>query len=215
MIDSTKDLNFADYKGYKVVGTHSYDSWGNALVNKQATEIIIPEKYLGVKVIAIGVWAFGQTNIESIFISRYIRTILHAAFWDCGSLKYITFDENSELEETDYFIFGYTIIESINMPSSWKSYSTSDRTFLGNSKLTCFSYLGSMNLSNTKFIENSPDSLVAHANPSYSYNFGTYSPVKDSQKCSEKIFPNQLIKRKPICTCNRRTNHIQYFLIDK
>ena len=208
MTDSTKDLLFTDYSGGKVVGTHLFESWGNALVNKSAKEIIIPEKYLGVKVTEIGQKAFGQTNIESIFISRYIKTILHAAFWICKSLKYITFDVNSELEETDNDIFASTKIESINIPLSWKSYKTYGKTFDCNSNLICVSYLGSMDLSYTNFISNSPSSLVAHANPSYSYKFGTYSPVKDSQKCPEKIFLNQMKKRSRGCTCYRRTNRI-------
>ena len=214
MIDSTKDLNFTDYNGYKVVGTHSNAIAGNALINKSATEIIIPEKYFGVKVREIGQYAFGETKIESIFISRYIKTILWAAFWNCKSLKYITFDANSELETTNNKIIAYTIIESINMPLSLKSFDASASTFLGNSKLTCFSYLGNLDLSYQDFIKNSPSSLVAHAMSSYSYNFSKYSPIKDSQKCPEKIFPNQLIRRNRLFSCNRRINRISYSIFN-
>ena len=44
MIDSTNDLNFSDYAGGKVVGTHASVKNGNGLKNKEAKEIIIPEK---------------------------------------------------------------------------------------------------------------------------------------------------------------------------
>ena len=121
MIDSTNDLNFSDYGGGKVVGTHTQTDSGNGLKNKDAKEIIIPEKYLGSKVIEIGVASFQHTNIESVFVSRYVKSILNGAFYKCPYLKYITFDSKSELESLGINVVGYgTMLESINLPSSLK-----------------------------------------------------------------------------------------------
>ena len=68
MIDSTNDLSFSDYNSGKVVGTHAYVSIGNGLLNKSATEIIIPERYLGVKVTEIGYCSFQGTKIPRVFL---------------------------------------------------------------------------------------------------------------------------------------------------
>ena len=86
MLDSTADLYFSDYAGGKVVGTHDDGGYGNGLKNKEAKEIIIPEKYLGKKVIEIGYKSFYGTYIESVFVSRYVKSILHSAFFGCFSI---------------------------------------------------------------------------------------------------------------------------------
>ena len=111
MIDSTADLNFSEYNGIIVVGTHTSEIYGNGLKNKSAKEIIIPERYQGRKVIEIGERAFRETKIESVFIPRYVKTICHAAFWQCNKLKYVTFDARNKLETTDYDILGFTLVE--------------------------------------------------------------------------------------------------------
>ena len=100
-MDSTADLNFNDYDGGKVVGTHDYVSDGNGLKNKNAKEIIIPETFLNVKVIEIGERSLRGTGIESVFVSKNIKSIRFCAFYECRSLKYITFDANSKLENLE------------------------------------------------------------------------------------------------------------------
>ena len=212
MIDSTKDLDFNDVDGGKVVGTHSYVSAGNALLNKSAKEIVIPEKYLGVNVIELGYYSFFGTNITAIFIPRFVKTIRHAALWNCHFLKYITFDENNKLESIAYNAIGYTIIESINIPPTWSIYDKTSQTFYSNSLLTCVSYLGTTDLSFNELINESPSSLVAHVISSYSYKIGSYSPNKDGKKCPEYRFPHQL-NRNRRCTCFRRTNRVPYNIL--
>ena len=207
MTDSTNDLNFSDYNSGKVVGTHTYVSSGNGLLNKSATEIIIPERYLGVKVTEIGYNAFRGTNIVSIFIPIYVKTIMNGALWACYSLKYITFDANSELETTDYLLSN-SLVESINIPASLKTYKKTDYTFANNKKLSCVSYLGSTDLSYSDFIVNPSSSIVTHAMEGYSYKIGQYSPLTDGQKCPEKTFSIQAKKLSRICTCNIRRNRI-------
>jgi hypothetical protein len=200
MVDSTNDLYFTDYNGGKVVGTHEYTSTGNGLVNISAKDIIIPERYLGVKVIEIGQGSFRSTSIESIFISRYIKTISYASLYDCRSLTYITFDENSELEYLGHHLIYYPKIESINLPASLKSVSSSDVFYYAPS-LKCVSYFGSNDISfSNLFGTQIPTSVVAHSLPNYTYNIGKFTPVRDGQKCPEKIFypPTKQIS---ICAC--------------
>ena len=146
-MDSTSDLNFSDYAGGKVVGTHTYVSYGNGLKNKEATEIVIPETYLGLKVIEIGCQSFRTTNIESVFVSRYVKSIQLAAFYNCTSLKYITFDSNSELEYLGYALIHNAQLESINLPASLKSISTINSIFYYTPTLNCASYFGSNDIS--------------------------------------------------------------------
>ena len=80
MSDSTEALNFSDYNGYKVVGTHTRTLDGNGLIDKTLKDVIFPEYYQGVKVKEVGNCAFVYTNIEYAFISRYIHTIMFGAF---------------------------------------------------------------------------------------------------------------------------------------
>ena len=115
MKDSTNDLVFSDYEGFKAIGTGS--GHGNGLKNKSATEIIIPEFFQGYKVIAITVAAFRDTNIESCFVSKFIKSILWSSFWNCQSLKYLTFDVNSELETLDYDLISDSKLASLRVYS--------------------------------------------------------------------------------------------------
>ena len=204
MIDSTLDLSFSDHNGVKVVGTYTAEADGNGLLNKDAKDIIIPERYQGRKVAIVGKSAFRKTNITSVFFSRYIKTIQWASFWECSFLKYMTFDVYSELENFEYDIFGFTSIESVNIPSSLKSYQKANNVFACNYMLKCVSYLGKTNLNLTRFLYESNESLVAHTLPQYEYKIGTYDATKDSQRCPEKIFPIQLKRRNNVCTKNRK-----------
>ena len=202
MIDSSSYLTFTN-EG-RTVGTDVYGYLGNALLNKEVKDIIIPEKHQGHKVTTIGKCAFRSTNITSIFLSKYIKNILWASFWDCKYLKYITFDFHSELEYIDVDVFGSTIIESINIPASLKNYSIRNNIFAVNSLLKCVSYLGKTNLSLTRFLYSSPSTLVAPTLPEYEYKVGIYEATKDSQRCPEKIFPIQLKELIIICTRIRK-----------
>ena len=209
MIDSTNDLYFSDYESYKAVGTTS-GSANNALKNLSAKEIVIPEFYQGYKVIAIRNRAFQKTSIESCFISRYIKVIFRYVFWNCFSLKYITFDVNSELETINELVADSEVI-SINLPLSLKTIESS--IIMNNAQLSCVSYLGSIDLTNINFIDGTVGSLVAHAMPGYSYSFGSYHPVLDGQKCPEKTFSIQLKKRSRGCTCHKHTNRIPFIAV--
>ena len=216
MIDSTKDLYFSDYGGCKAVGTTG-NSAGNALKNQSAKEIIIPEFYQGFKVIAIHAGAFENTCIESCFISKYIKTIFETVFWNCYSLKYITFDANSELEELSYEFVAESQLMSINLPHSLKTIDQTYSLINSNNQITCVSYFGSIDLSYESFIISPANSLVTHAMPKYLYKFSIYQPELDGQKCPEKTFSIQLKKKRRGCTCyyhrKNQTSFIQLIIL--
>ena len=214
MIDSTNDLNFSDYGRGKVVGTHTETDYGNGLKNKDAKEIIIPEKYLGSKVIEIGVGSFYGTNIESVFVSRYIKSILDRAFHNCTCLKNITFDSNSELESLGSSIIASgSLIESINLPLSLREKIGSSRSsFYGLPNLKCVSYFGKNNLSSSSFFDRTGFSsdFVIYTLPSYNYTFKNYEPVRTGQRCEEKAFEIQFMKRRRrlSCQCAKNPNGV-------
>ena len=202
-MDSTADLNFNDYEGGKVVGIHATSSCGDGLKNKSAKEIVIPEFYLGKKVVEVGENSFRGTDIESIFVSRYVKSIMSGAFYGCTSLKYITFDANSELEFLGNNIIYFAKIESINLPSSLKNSNAGNAVFYHTSTFICGSYFGSNDLSSKNVFSASTlsSSFVVHAMPNYAYEIGSYTPIKDGQRCPEKTFQIQLKKSRNIFTC--------------
>lgn len=77
----SKDDGVIEYKptlgGYEVVG----------LADKSATDVVIPEKFNGKSVVAIGENAFRGTNIESISIPTSVKSFGLNAFELCTSLK--------------------------------------------------------------------------------------------------------------------------------
>ena len=202
MKDSRNDLYFSDYEGGKVVGTHTSGSYGNGLKNKDAKEIIIPEIFEGKKIIEIGDSSFHETNIESIFISKYVKAILFAAFYKCNELKYITFDENSELEHLGSALIYKPKLESINLPASLKT-TDGKSVFYYAPSLNCTSYFGSNDLGfSNLFLESTiSSSFVAHSLPNYQYKIGSYTPIKDGTKCPEKTFEIQVKRKSRNCSC--------------
>ena len=201
MFASTNDLIFNDCIGGKRIGNDTHIA-GNGLKNKNAKDIVVPEKYLGVKVVEIGINAFQGTNIESIFISRYVKTIKNAAFYECRSLKYITFDDNSELEILEEHIIGFGKIESLNLPASLKTGPSDEPSFYFTSTLNCGSYFGSNDLSSFHLFHapTLSSSFVVHSFPDYPYTIGSLTPVGDGVKCPEKKFN---IKKQidNVCSC--------------
>jgi hypothetical protein len=198
MMDSTNDLSFTDCTGGKRVGT---GSTGGGLLNESAKDIILPETYLGTKVVEIGNSAFRSTSIVSIFISRYVKSIRHAAFWECYSLIYMTFDDNSELEIFDPHLVSNTKIESLNLPPLLKTFGGAV-AFVSNSKLSCASYFGSNDITTSYLFSGVSSSFIAHSSPEYQYKIGTYTPVKDRVKCPEKKYNTKKQERTCVCTCN-------------
>ena len=221
MTYSTADLKFTDNNNGKVVGYHDFTSVaykpGEGLSNKEAKEIIIPNLYLGKKIIEIGNSAFRETNIESVFIPKFVKNIQQGAFFDCKKLKYVTFDTNCELETMNAHIFGSNIIESINFPPFLKSFTSISGIFANIFSLKCVSYLGSNDLGYSYLFNNIFSSFSVHSLPNYQYKIGTIDPIKDGQKCPEKTYEFQIKRMSRGCTCKRKQfNNIPLisFIID-
>ena len=69
----------------------------------------------------IGHNAFDETNISSINIPLKIKIIHKETFINCKNLKYVTFDNNSQLETIDYSAFcNCTALLSIKFPKNLK-----------------------------------------------------------------------------------------------
>ena len=122
MKDSSEYLSFSSYNNGKVVGKHTAGSYGNGYKSGMfVKDVIVPETYQNVKVIEIEYYSFRSTSIESIFIPRYVKEILYAAFYECKSLMHITFDAKSELSKIGTNAFYCTKLSSFNFPSSFSS----------------------------------------------------------------------------------------------
>ena len=221
MIDPTEYLNINDCSTGKVVGTHTSNGKKNALKNKEIKDVFIPEKYLNVKITEIGYESFRETNIESVFISKYVKTILWCAFVDCSLLKYITFDPNSELTQLGTNSFLRTNIISFNFPSSFISLekdASGYAPFYSISTLTCVSYLGTNDISFNYLFAYITSNIVAHSSSTYQYKIGNLNPVKDNMKCPEKdfqyLFPSRTKLRQVFYSCRcRRDQHYIGILI--
>jgi len=61
-------------------------------------DVIIPETYDGMSVVAIGFEAFSKSKIISVRIPRTVTSIRMKAFAYCDNLQHISFDEGSCLE---------------------------------------------------------------------------------------------------------------------
>ena len=190
MNDPKNYLYFTDCPTGKVVGTHNSGSNGNAFKGEQVKNVIIPEFFENQKVTEVGYNSFRETSIKSIFISRYIKEIQWAAFKDCSTLKYVSFDPNSELRTLGTNAFCGTNISSFNFPSSFsKIERDSSGAWPFRNTLTCVSYLGSNDISFNYLFKPEPSSTIAHSSFNYKYTIGTITPIKDNMTCYEKESP--------------------------
>lgn len=199
MIDYCNSLNFTTYNGYKVVGTHDYDIAGNGLIDKTLKEVIIPERHHGIKVREIGYLSFINYNIEYVYISKYVKTILRAGFYCCKSLKSIVFDQNSELEHIAVYAFEGSAIKSINFPPSFKTFES--YMFHKVETLECASYMGYNDISSTNLFSAIKSTFTTHSLINYQYTIGGRNPSKDNMKCPEEYI--KTISKKVYCKHQR------------
>ena len=96
--DSTKTA-------YRVTGIGSFTG----------TELVIPETYNGLPVVAIGKDAFrGNTKITSVYIPDSVTTGGHAAFMECSNLKSVRLSPNMEFITT--YMFSKTGLTEVVIP---------------------------------------------------------------------------------------------------
>ena len=133
-----------------------------------------------------------MVGLESIFISRYVKEIRWCAFFDCQSLKYVTFDPKSELTTLGTNSFANTKLSSFNFPSSFSSIEddvSNSAPFYYVQTLTCVSYFGSNDISFSYLFYFISPLPVAHSSSNYQYKIGNIVPKKDDMKCPEKYYP--------------------------
>lgn len=82
-------------------------------------DVVIPNTYRGIEVTRIADEAFAEKNIKTVRISKTVKIIGQAAFFNCQNLVDVTFEEGSMLEEIGSEAFYYCdSLETINVPSS-------------------------------------------------------------------------------------------------
>ena len=77
-----------DGKEY-IIGTNNTNSPGNALVDPDLKDVIIPYSYHGIPIKEIGCDAFHSTDIETVTIYASLRQINSHSFFCCYSLQKI------------------------------------------------------------------------------------------------------------------------------
>ena len=82
-----------DGKEY-IIGTNHSESPGNALVDPNLKDVIIPYYFHGIPIKEIGYDAFHSTNIETVTIFASLRQINSHSFYKCYSLKKIIIPES-------------------------------------------------------------------------------------------------------------------------
>ena len=86
--------------------------------------VVIPQTYgsNNLPVTSIGTYAFYEcTGINTVTIPRNVYTIGENAFSDCTNLKRVEFEENSNLNSLEDYVFGFcNMLEYVFVPASVK-----------------------------------------------------------------------------------------------
>ena len=120
-VTSIKEATFRDCTGLKNVTFEE---------NSQLTEIgmwvfsgctSLTSVNLPNSLTVIGNYLFVDcTSLPSIVIPKSVTSIGGDAFWGCSGLKYVTFEENSQLTDIWLGAFAHSGIESLRLPASVK-----------------------------------------------------------------------------------------------
>ena len=177
-------LNFTEssYKYGKSVGTKNATERGHGLTNKAIKIVQIPPIFDDDCVVEIGVRAFGQTGITSVFIPKTVLVISFGAF-EGSSLSEVRFEEGSRLEKVCGSVFhGCNRLKKIDFPSSVNVIESSTWRVFHNINLDCFSYLGASGFSNIYMFANVS---VIHVSSSYQFDkLGWINVTKDDKTCN-------------------------------
>ncbi|MGM9972300.1 MAG: leucine-rich repeat domain-containing protein [Anaeroplasmataceae bacterium] len=112
------NCNYESYNDFLfnyISSNNAYEIIG--LKNKTTTNLIIPEKYLGLDVIGIAKEAFkDNTSILNVWIPDTIKRIGSGAFYGCSQLRTIRLSENVTALKSKTF-YGCIMLRSITIPS--------------------------------------------------------------------------------------------------
>jgi hypothetical protein len=192
-------LNFSEsvtYPGKFVVGTTSYTSNGNGLIDKRVKVINIPSSIYGIEVAEIGCRSFRQSGITSVFIPKTVLHICPEAFDSCKSLTEVRFEEGSKLEKLNLYIFYHcTSLKKIDIPSSVTNILTSSSyLFFRYVSLECFSYTGTQDFSSLNyFFDTVTNVYVSNSYPSDKFSGKTVS--KGTMTCGVSKEPFEVSRR--------------------
>ena len=69
--------------------------WGDS--HFPVTDIVIEEEYKGVPVTSIGSCALSDSEVETVYVPSSVKYIFDSAFYECDSLREVTFEEGTRL----------------------------------------------------------------------------------------------------------------------
>ncbi len=120
-IDTTAfpDEDVASTLETDLFGVNIYESYSEIAVyyGKDATEVVIPESFLGVPVKKIAEYAFhGNEKLEKVTLPSALIEIDRFAFEECAALKEVVANEG--LEIINQAAFRNSSLEKINLPST-------------------------------------------------------------------------------------------------
>ena len=118
----SQGIKYSKENYYYIVGdSENPNSDNNADVNKTLTKAIIPSKTNGIRVFAVGKYAFRNSKtIEYVFIPSSIRELRYDSFAFCTKLSHFEFADNSQLKTLERGVFYSSSIKIVNMPKSVK-----------------------------------------------------------------------------------------------
>lgn len=170
--DERKQFNYTEYDDHIAINSYKGTS----------TEVKIPE-YINMKpVLYIGKSAFENSNIESLYLSKNIELLDYAAFKNCKSLSYISFNEN--LKTISIYAFsGCASLTNVNLPQSLEV--IDEQAFTGCTGLNSIIIPNNVKLispnafgdGNIKLFFEVSNYLNIFNNPLYEYAYG-YSEMK-------------------------------------
>ena len=118
-IDS-QGIRYSKEDHYYIVGdSANTDKDNNTDINKNLKRAIIESRINGIKVTAIGKYAFRfSTSLESAFIPNTIKELRHDCFSNNKKLTNIEFASDSQLKIIDHGTFYGTSLNIVNLPKS-------------------------------------------------------------------------------------------------
>ena len=188
---------------YYIIGVESSETPGNALIDKNLKNIIIPTSHEGKFVREVGDRAFQHTNIISAFIPFSIRVLRRGCFNSCG-LRKIIFEKNSQLTSIGEAAFvNNRKLTLIDIPSSVTLINTKQEPLFKRSGIKCISFLGTTDLSSAYlFTIPLEESIKAYVLPTHAAKLGNIDAIQMNKECR-----NELRQR----TCDYKRHAIDHF----
>ena len=190
---------FNEVSDYYIIGYQSSDTPGNALLDKNIRNVIIPSVYNQKFVREIGDRAFQYTNITSAFVPYSIRVLRRGCLNGCSFLRKIIFEKNSQLTTILEAAFsGSVAIRKIDIPSTVVTITTNQALF-DCCQIQCISYLGAGDFSSAKLFASSDlSNMKAYVMPTHPSKLGGENAAQIAKKCIAEYCAKTLQQKKVI-----------------